>query len=150
MWCTSWAIRCSRWHCAVQSVVCHQDSTLKLLVAPLHITVQLFASRAVSHCEHDMGTLVVKCGTTQKSTHHRLWQTCKVFYSWALFCETTVYHRQSFLHLQQLTVQMLHQMLINFINNRQLDNWFAANISIFTLTSLPQTLQCSLKLLPSV
>ena len=40
---------------AVRSVVCRQDSTLKLLVIPLYVI--LFASRALSSCKHDVGTL---------------------------------------------------------------------------------------------
>ena len=50
-----WATPCSLWHGTVQSVVCHQDSTSKLLVVLLYITAcQLFAS---SRYKHDMGAL---------------------------------------------------------------------------------------------
>ena len=43
---------------AVQSVVCHQDSTSKPLVVPLSVMlVQLLASRALSCCKHDVDVL---------------------------------------------------------------------------------------------
>ena len=53
--------------------------------------VQLFASKVLSWCKHDMGIrFVVKCGTTQKSVHPPLWQTCKMLplRPWVLFSET--------------------------------------------------------------
>ena len=56
MQCTLRATPCSWCHGAVQSVVCHQDLTSKLLHGG-SIVVQLFASRASSRCKHDMGTL---------------------------------------------------------------------------------------------
>ena len=44
--------------CAVQpSVACDQALTSKPLVALLYVIVQLFASRALSRCKHDMGAL---------------------------------------------------------------------------------------------
>ena len=43
---------------AVQSVVCHQDSTSKPLVVPLSVMlVQLLVSRASSCCKHDVDVL---------------------------------------------------------------------------------------------
>ena len=94
MW---WALRatlCSLSHCAVQSVVCRQDSTLKPLVIPLYQYVILcpivcfegFVSLQIWRgC-----SFVVKCGNSRKSIHPPLWQTCKVLRPWALFRETTV------------------------------------------------------------
>ena len=54
------------------------------------LLVQLFALRASSRCEYDIGALsLVKCGSAWKSIHPSLWQTCKVLCPWALFHKTT-------------------------------------------------------------
>ena len=47
---------------------------------------------ASSCCKHDMHghSSVVKYGTTVKSAHLPLWQTCNVLCPWVLFRETTV------------------------------------------------------------
>ena len=53
-------------------------SRLDFEVCCILLFVQLFASRALSFCKHDMGnSFVVKCGTTQKSTYPPLWQTVR-------------------------------------------------------------------------
>ena len=50
--------------CAVQSVVCCQSFTLKPLVIPLS---SYFASRTLSHCKHDIGTLLwLNAGTVER------------------------------------------------------------------------------------
>ena len=41
---------------AIESVVCHQDSSSKPLVIPLYI-VQLFALRSSSHCKYALSWL---------------------------------------------------------------------------------------------
>ena len=53
--------------------------------------VQLFASRALSHCKHDVGALSwLNAETIERAPTPPLWQTCKVLRPSALFRETTV------------------------------------------------------------
>ena len=53
--------------------------------------VQLFASRTLSHCKHDVGALAwLNVETVKGAPTPPFWQTCKVLQPWSLFLETTV------------------------------------------------------------
>ena len=89
MWCTPRATPCLQWYGAVQSVVCGQGSTLKLLVVlSTLLLVQLFA--AWGHWVAVNMTWVHFRAKHSKEYPPPLWQTCKVLRPWALFHETAV------------------------------------------------------------
>ena len=96
----------SRWYGAIQSTVCHQDSTSKLLVVLLCVIIvrPIFVSRASSCCikTSPRRSFIVKCRNTQESARTPLWQTCKALCPWVLFHETMLTTRITNLLLLKL------------------------------------------------
>ena len=82
---------------AVQSVVCHEDSTSKLLMVLLSIIIcPVICFEGIKSLLTWHGcSFVIKCRNTQKTTHSPLWQTCNVLRPWVLFCETAVLYKLS-------------------------------------------------------
>ena len=93
MQCELWAIPCSSWDVAVQSVLCHQDSTSNLVVVPLYVTVcPIICFKASSHCKRDIDALLwLNAEMLERVPIPLFVKTCKIFRPWVLFCETTVY-----------------------------------------------------------
>ena len=73
MRCAPWATLCSWWHGAVQSVVCHQDSTSKPLVVLLSVTAcpitcfEGIESLINMTWRQDGRTFVVECETLERA-----------------------------------------------------------------------------------
>ena len=93
MQCELWAIPCSWWDDAVQSVLCHQDSTSNLVVVPLYVTAcPIICFKASSHCKCDIDALLwLNAETLERVPTPPFCPTCKMLRPWVLFCETTVY-----------------------------------------------------------
>ena len=69
---------------------------LQKLVVLLFSSNCLFSAdlRVMSYCKHIIGTLLWLNGETlERNVHPPFWETCKVFYQWALFCETKAYYK---------------------------------------------------------
>ena len=91
MHCAPSATPCSRWHGAIQSVVCHQNSAVVDFFVCTLLFVQVSVLKESSHCKHVMGTLLWLNAVTLKGAPTPLFGRLVRCSAHGHSCETMVY-----------------------------------------------------------